>query len=64
MKEKKDYKELFRAIKFTLISISAGIIQIGTFTLMYEVFKWIYCICYVLLIGGIILIVSSSVVFC
>lgn len=42
MKEKKDYKELFRAIKFTLISISAGIIQIGTFTLMYEVFKWIY----------------------
>ena len=42
MKEKKDYKELFRAIKFTIISISAGIIQIGTFTLMYEVFKWIY----------------------
>ena len=42
MKEKKDYKELFRVIKFTIISISAGIIQIGTFTLMYEVFKWIY----------------------
>ena len=42
MKEKKDYKELFRAIKFTLISISAGIIQIGTFTLMYEVLNWIY----------------------
>ena len=42
MKENKDYKELFRAIKFTIISISAGIIQIGTFTLMYEVFKWIY----------------------
>ena len=42
MNEKKDYKELFRAIKFTIISISAGIIQIGTFTLMYEVFKWIY----------------------
>lgn len=42
MKEKKDYKELFRAIKFTIISISAGIIQIGTFTLMYEVFNWIY----------------------
>mgnify|MGYP003397732371 FL=1 len=41
-KEKKDYKELFRAIKFTLISISAGIIQIGTFTLMYEVLNWIY----------------------
>ena len=42
MNKKKDYKELFRAIKFTIISISAGIIQIGTFTLMYEVFKWIY----------------------
>ena len=42
MKEKKDYKELFRAIKFTLISISAGIIRIGTFTLMYEVLNWIY----------------------
>ena len=42
MKEKKDYKELFRAIKFTIISISAGIIQIGTFTLMYEVLNWIY----------------------
>ena len=33
---------MFRAIKFTLISISAGIIQIGTFTLMYEVLNWIY----------------------
>lgn len=42
MKEKKDLKELFRALKFTLISISAGIIQIGTFTLMYEVLHWIY----------------------
>ena len=42
MKEKKDYKEIFRVLKFTLISISAGVIQIGTFTLMYEVFKWIY----------------------
>ena len=42
MNKKKDYKELFRAIKFTLISISAGIIQIGTFTLMYEVLNWIY----------------------
>ena len=39
MKEKKDYKELFRAIKFTIISISAGIIQIGTFTLMYKLIK-------------------------
>lgn len=32
----KDRKELWRALKFTLISISAGIIQIGSFTLLNE----------------------------
>ena len=32
----KDTKELFRAIKFALISFSAGIIQIGSFTLLNE----------------------------
>lgn len=30
-------KELLRTIKFTLFSISAGIIQIGSYTLLYEV---------------------------
>lgn len=39
-------KELIRAIKFTLFSISAGIIQIGTFTLMNEVLRWNYWVCY------------------
>ncbi|MBQ2892639.1 MAG: GtrA family protein [Oscillospiraceae bacterium] len=39
-------KELIRAIKFTLFSISAGIIQIGTFTLMNEVLHWNYWVCY------------------
>jgi len=39
-------KELIRAIKFTLFSISAGIIQIGSFTLMNEVFRWNYWVCY------------------
>ena len=39
-------KELIRAIKFTLFSISAGIIQIGAFTLMNEVFGWNYWVCY------------------
>ena len=39
-------KELIRAIKFTLFSLSAGIIQIGTFTLMNEAFKWNYWVCY------------------
>ncbi len=33
---KKDSRELFRAIKFALISFSAGIIQIGSFTLLNE----------------------------
>ena len=33
-------KELLRAIKFALISASAGLIQIGTYTLFYEVFHW------------------------
>lgn len=40
--KKRDLKELIRAAKFTIISIGAGIIQIGTFTLMYEVFKWLW----------------------
>ena len=33
-------KELWQALKFTLFSISAGIIQIGTYTLFYEVLHW------------------------
>ena len=32
--------EAWQAIKFTLFSASAGIIQIGTYTLFYEVFHW------------------------
>ena len=32
--------EAWQAVKFTLFSISAGIIQIGTYTLMYEVLAW------------------------
>ena len=39
-------KELFRVIKFTLFSISAGVIQIASFTLMNEVFLWNYWVCY------------------
>ena len=46
MKDKTKAKELVRAIKFTLFSISAGIIQIGTFTLMNEVFSWDYWVSY------------------
>ena len=43
---KKDLKELFRALKFLIISISAGIIQIATFTLFNEVFHWNYWLGY------------------
>ena len=32
--------EALQALKFTLFSISAGIIQISTYTLFYEVFHW------------------------
>ena len=34
MENKKDLKEVFRALKFLLFSVSAGVIQIGSFTIM------------------------------
>ena len=42
----KDKKELLRKIKFTLFSISAGIIEIGLFTLLDEFTKLPYWVCY------------------
>ena len=36
----KQKNEAWQALKFTLFSISAGIIQIATYTLFYEVFHW------------------------
>ena len=33
-------EEIWQAVKFTLFSASAGIIQIGTYTLFYEAFHW------------------------
>ena len=33
-------KNLWQAVKFTLFSASAGLIQIGSYTLFYEVFRW------------------------
>ena len=32
--------EIWQAVKFTLFSASAGIIQIGTYTLFYELLHW------------------------
>ena len=43
---KHDKQELIRALKFTLFSISAGIIQVLAFSLMNEVFRWNYWVCY------------------
>ena len=39
-------KELIRTIKFTLFSISAGIIEVLVFTLLKEVFHLSYWLCY------------------
>ena len=39
-------KELFRKIKFTLFSISAGLIEIGLFTLLNEFTTLGYWVCY------------------
>lgn len=39
-------KELFRTVKFTLFSISAGIIEVLSFTLLNEVFSISYWVAY------------------
>lgn len=42
----KDRKEFWRVVKFVLFSASAGIIQIGSFTLLTEFTSWQYYACY------------------
>lgn len=44
----KNKKELWRMIKFTLFSISAGVIEIGAFTLLNELTSWSYWVCYLI----------------
>jgi len=39
-------KEALRALKFTLFSASAGLIQIGSFTLFNELLHWPYWVSY------------------
>ena len=41
-------RELWRVIKFTLFSISAGIIQIVSFTLLNELTAWSYWPCHLI----------------
>ena len=41
-------KEFSRMVKFTLFSISAGLLQIGSFTLMNELIGWDYWVSYLI----------------
>lgn len=41
-------KELVRAIKFVLFSISAGLIEMGSFALLNELCHWRYWPCYLI----------------
>ena len=41
-------KELFRTIKYVLIAASAGLIEIGSFTLMNELLHWNYWLSYLI----------------
>ena len=41
-------KELWRVVKFTLFSISAGAIQMGSFALLNELTGWSYWPCYLI----------------
>ena len=41
-------KELLRTIKFTIFSLSAGIIEIGLFTLLNKITNWKYWPCYLI----------------
>ena len=45
---KKDKKELWRAIKFTLFSISAGVIELGLFAALDAWTPWPYRPCYLI----------------
>lgn len=46
--ENNKLKEIFRVIRFTIISISAGLIQIGTYTLFFELFSWNHWVAYLI----------------
>ena len=47
-KKIKDRSELIRTIKFVLFSISAGAIELASFTVMYEVLHWEYWVAYLI----------------
>ena len=48
MEKTQKIKEFLRAVKFLLFSISAGIIQFGSFALLNELTTWRYWPCYLI----------------
>jgi len=46
--QKKDHKELWRVIKFTLFSMSAGIIELVTVTILEKATDWRHFYCYLI----------------
>ncbi len=46
--QSKNRSELIRTIKFVLFSISAGVIEIGVFTVLYELLHWEYWVAYLI----------------
>lgn len=41
-------KEFLRVVKFTLFSVSAGVIQMASFALLNELLRWPYWPCYLI----------------
>ena len=46
--QKDKLREAMRVVKFTLFSISAGVIQMGSFALLNELLHWNYWVCYLI----------------
>ena len=47
-KKASDRSEFIRTVKFVLFSISAGAIELGAFTVLYEVLHWQYWVAYLI----------------
>lgn len=46
--EKEKRREVLRMIKFTVFSVSAGVIEMGSFALLNELTHWSYWPCYLI----------------
>jgi GtrA-like protein. len=42
------WREILRSVKFLLFSISAGVIEMGAFSLLNELVRWNYWACYLI----------------